>query len=174
MISSNKKQADPLKSKKRAKRDFCASRFFAKAMEDSGSSSDSEQQQWDEWVDDSQEKTKGLFSNATFKNPAECWKNCKEEFDWDHDSIYKEWNLDDYQHIQLINFIRTQQSNPSFNGPQLISSLKEKKNSDGVEWRDEKYLIPVVPDDPVIFYLEQASDVRMRGESFIAIVIINC
>jgi protein arginine N-methyltransferase 3 len=116
---------------------------------ESESSSEEQQQQWDEWVDDSQEKTKGLFCDRYFKSPADCWKNCLDEFGWDHDNIYLEWKLNEYQHIQLVNYIRTQQTLPDFSASQLIASLKESAGGAMAPWKNENFLIPVLTDDSV-------------------------
>lgn len=102
-------------------------------------------------MDDSQENTPGLFCpDRSFKGTAECWKNCLEEFNWNHDAIYKDWNLDEYQHIQLINYIRQSMSAPNGSASALISELKSIAGATDAPWKNEKYLIPVIPDDPLL------------------------
>lgn len=76
--------------------------------ESTSSEEEETEKKWEEWIDDSIVETKGLFSDKMFKSPEACWLNCIEEFGWNHDKIYEDWKMDELQHIQLINYIRTQ------------------------------------------------------------------
>ncbi|EPX72955.1 uncharacterized protein SOCG_00715 [Schizosaccharomyces octosporus yFS286] len=77
--------------------------------------------------------------------PEECIRHCKTIHNWDLPSIQKLYNLDIYDTIRFINYARITQS-------------KEIPNKSDPLWTESKWLIPVLEDDALLIFLDDAAD----------------
>ncbi|KAL2312782.1 Zinc finger protein C19B12.07c [Schizosaccharomyces pombe] len=79
---------------------------------------------------------------TNFYEPVFCFEHCKIVHDWDIKKIQKDYSLDVYGAIRVINYSR-----------------KTKKKSIPAEtdsfWKEPGWLIPVVPDDALIICLSE-------------------
>ena len=82
-----------------------------------------------------------LFSDKVFKSANECLDYCKETHGFDIKVIKKQFDLDCFSFIRLINYIRKEK--PSAN---LLVNSKSKP------WMKDDYLKPVMDDDPLLMY----------------------
>ncbi|KAI9279844.1 hypothetical protein BY458DRAFT_501828 [Sporodiniella umbellata] len=128
---------------------------------------------WDDWEEEEVESTMCLFDTHMLTNPKETLDHMKTEHGFDLNKIRKEKELDFYQTIILINYIRHQSSlNTCFScGTQLENlsnlpeHLKEKKCTEAIDkeaefWKDPKYLMPTYENDPLLTGFEEDEELE--------------
>ncbi|KAJ3262605.1 hypothetical protein HK103_000134 [Boothiomyces macroporosus] len=71
----------------------------------------------------------------------DCFNHFKKAHEFDYHSIKRQLKLDFYQMIKLVNYTRTVKCTME----QVIQTN---------EWNDDKYLAPVLPDDPLLYAFE--------------------
>lgn len=113
-----------------------------------------------------------LFDTAVLSSPKEALAHMKLVHGFDLAQLRKENNLDFYQIIALINYIRHQSSlgscfccSKTFNSENELT--KHLKESDCITkfvpmgasfWKDPKYLIPTYENDPLLTGFEQEDE----------------
>ncbi|ETO22092.1 hypothetical protein RFI_15113 [Reticulomyxa filosa] len=114
-------------------------------------------------IDDAEElePTQDLFSpKETFCNAQEVLDNVRKTWSFDVIGFVREHNLDTYGYIKLINYIRHRvncKDSPQdiIRDLQLNNNETEKKESTDkcpLPFQDEKYLKPVLANDPLLYY----------------------
>jgi len=91
---------------------------------------------------DSLKPAQDLFSKSTFRTAEECIDHCRDVHGMDLNVLKKRHNMDTFSFIRLINFIRSDSPSAGF-----VMSL----SSDNM-WEDDKYMKPVIEDDPLLMY----------------------
>ena len=107
-------------------------------------SSDEDGDDFDEEADDdfaAAGVTQDLFSNATFPDPRACLANAKKTHGVDFKKIVCDNKMDCFDFFKLVNFIRENGTKAG----DVESIVKSNK-----AWKDEKYLRPALPDDPLL------------------------
>lgn len=114
----------------------------------SSSSESSVEEDYEGWLSDDLEskKTIGLTLNKEFDTPAAALEFDKQN-GLDLLDLIKKLDLDYYNQIRLINFIRK-------NGKDAVSSVKPTDEF----FKNDEYLIPVIEADPLLFQLENQDD----------------
>ncbi|KIW04003.1 uncharacterized protein PV09_04830 [Verruconis gallopava] len=96
-----------------------------------------------------------LFDDRIFNDAKSMLDYCKERYHFDFISVQKQHNLDFYQSIKLVNYIR--------------AAVKEGNTRPDVDlvsnFADEKYLQPVLEDDALLFSLDDLSAEEANPES---------
>lgn len=110
-------------------------------------------QAWDDWSNDEEEQSdcQCLFCPQIYPSVKETFAHIKSVHQFDFQALRKNFNLDFYKCIKLINYIRQQvANNPSY---QVVSF-------DGSEefWKGDEYLQPVLQDDALLFNFEELDD----------------
>jgi len=126
---------------------------------------------WEEWQeDDGDAASVCLFCEVTSPSPYHTFEHAKIAHGFDFKKIQSEWKLDFYSSVRLINFIRynVQMNNcphceVAFETPkQLFSHMTESKHCgvtpDGKWKSDDKFLLPVNEDDPLLRTLDDNFD----------------
>ncbi|TIC63559.1 S-adenosyl-L-methionine-dependent methyltransferase [Wallemia mellicola] len=114
----------------------------------SSSSESSVEEDYEGWLSDDVEskKTIGLTLNKEFDTPAAALEFDKQN-GLDLLELIKKLDLDYYNQIRLINFIRK-------NGKDAVSSVKPTDEF----FKNDEYLIPVIEADPLLFQLDNQDD----------------
>ncbi|KAI8989259.1 hypothetical protein BDB01DRAFT_781150 [Pilobolus umbonatus] len=122
---------------------------------------DPEDQTWDDWSQDEEEQdSKCLFCDKHYNKIEDTFKHIKLEHGFDFQGTRRSLQLDFYDCIRLINYIRHQvKSTPA------LSSVKAYKLDDTTAWKDDKYLQPVMEDDTLLFAFEELDDCNEEDES---------
>ncbi|KAG1087323.1 hypothetical protein G6F42_020650 [Rhizopus arrhizus] len=127
---------------------------------------------WADWEEDVQESTMCLFDTQVLPSPKEALEHMKTAHHFDLTELKKSKDLDFYQIIRLINYIRHQSSlGTCFSCGKVMDSetdLEEHlKHGDCIAkfvpmdasfWIDPRYLIPTYENDPLLTGFEQDSD----------------
>ncbi|CAL5225398.1 g8207 [Coccomyxa viridis] len=123
---------------------------------------------WESDADDeveAGEKTQCLFSGDVFPSSAAALEHDKTHFGFDLGKYISQVGMDEYEVIRCINYIRTSVSQSRDPRSELAGAVSTPEKP----WRDDKYLIPVLPDDAMLFHefgssvdLPQASSSRER------------
>ena len=92
------------------------------------------------WKDDGTKKCQDLFSKKTFFNAQQCLDYCRNVHGFNLKILKKRHSMDCFSFFRFVNYLRSQKPSPG-----LVMSL----SSDAL-WQDEKYLKPVVEDDPLL------------------------
>lgn len=95
-----------------------------------------------DWVENESNSIKCLFCELLFNDVTEAIVHCAKDHNFDFTVAKRKYCMDFYSYIKCINYMRTRlQEDDSFSP----SSLFEV---DSQPWNDNKYLTPVVQDDP--------------------------
>ncbi|KAJ3378712.1 Protein arginine N-methyltransferase 3 [Lobulomyces angularis] len=105
----------------------------------------------EEW-NDNEVDIKCLFCDFVDINVIKIFKHTSLEHEFDFNHIKEELDLDFYSFIKMINFIRTTMNET---GTCSIDVIKNSKK----QWvSDEKYLTPVLQDDPLLYCFDENFD----------------
>ncbi|KAI9258366.1 hypothetical protein EDC94DRAFT_613560 [Helicostylum pulchrum] len=127
---------------------------------------------WADWEEDVQESTMCLFDTTVLPHPKEILAHMKSTHGFDLTKFRKDNDLDFYQTIALINYIRHQSSlGVCFSCAKNFDSESELENHltngdcvkkfvplDASFWKDPKYLIPTYENDPLLTGFEEGED----------------
>uniref|UniRef100_A0A6N2M6B6 Uncharacterized protein n=1 Tax=Salix viminalis TaxID=40686 RepID=A0A6N2M6B6_SALVM len=136
--------------------------------QESGSDFEEENEDWDDWgEDDDNEDGESdkpfvcLFSDSQFSSCCELFEHCRLIHKFDFDVIRKELGLDFYGSFKLINYVRSQVAENRCwscglacqSHQDLQNHLHETVKLKDIKplWDDEKYLKPVMQDDPLLY-----------------------
>ena len=92
------------------------------------------------WKADGTKKCQDLFSSKMFFNAQQCLDYCRNIHGFNLKILKKRHNMDCFSFFRLVNYLRSQKPSPG-----LVMSL----SSDAL-WQEEKYLKPVIEDDPLL------------------------
>uniref|UniRef100_A0A7S2ZMP2 type I protein arginine methyltransferase n=1 Tax=Rhodosorus marinus TaxID=101924 RepID=A0A7S2ZMP2_9RHOD len=99
----------------------------------------------------------GLFDDVTDPSPAACLRRSKIEYNVDILQIAAERNLDFYQRIRLVNYIRKRRIHDRVDAQDLAQEVNSITEKDPV-LNDESLLTPIVDDDALLTVLEVDED----------------
>ncbi|XP_025423173.1 protein arginine N-methyltransferase 1-like [Sipha flava] len=95
-----------------------------------------------DWVENGSDSVKCLICEQSFNDVPEAIVHCSKDHSFDFSVAKRKYNMDFYSYIKCINYTRTQvQEDENFN-PSTLFEL------DSQPWNDDKYLSPVIKDDP--------------------------
>uniref|UniRef100_H3AWQ8 type I protein arginine methyltransferase n=1 Tax=Latimeria chalumnae TaxID=7897 RepID=H3AWQ8_LATCH len=108
----------------------------------------------DEDPDQHREEVQCLFCDRLSKTAEDIFSHCKLEHQFDLAVIVRNYGLDFYGYIKLINFIRTTKSTPEYFKSTLSSH----------PWQSDEYMKPSLKDDPLLqFGLKECRKGRGGG-----------
>ncbi|KAI8378976.1 S-adenosyl-L-methionine-dependent methyltransferase [Blakeslea trispora] len=116
---------------------------------------DPEDQAWDDWSNDEEEQqdSQCLFCTECFPQAKLTLDHVKQTHGFDFIGTRQSLQLDFYQSIRLINYIRQQvKSNPH------VSAIDMKFTGQEPFWKDDSYLQPVLQDDALLFALDELEE----------------
>ncbi|KAJ3321534.1 Protein arginine N-methyltransferase 3 [Boothiomyces sp. JEL0866] len=102
-----------------------------------------------DWEDNDETPTPCPFCPEII--PTDCFSHFKSVHEFDFHSIKRQLKLDFYQMIKLVNYARTVKCTME----QVIHTQ---------EWNDDKYLAPVLPDDPLLYAFEDDDEEEEQDE----------
>jgi len=138
--------------------------------DDDMSTEEGEQETWDDWLEEDPSETLCLFCDKVLPSAAETLGHAKESHGFDLEKLKKEWSLDFYARIRLVNYIRLQVRNKScpycatkFSSSQELEKHMEAEKHFGVKkdsplFQDIAYLKPTIENDPLLLNLEDDDD----------------
>lgn len=95
-----------------------------------------------DWVENGPVKVKCLFCELLYDDVPEAIVHCAKDHSFDLSLAKRKYNMDFYSYIKCINYTRTRiQEDENFNPSTLFEV-------DPQPWNDDKYLTPVLKDDP--------------------------
>ncbi|EFA76405.1 C2H2-type zinc finger-containing protein [Heterostelium album PN500] len=122
--------------------------------------------QWDDWTendDDEQEDTVVcLFCPSQFDDSQVAFDHMTTTHKFDFHNIRKEWNIDYYESVKMINFIRRHQYEKTccccgtkFESDKLLEEHQKDEGHHKVDrqldvWRDAQYLLPTYENDSLL------------------------
>ncbi|KAG1052563.1 hypothetical protein G6F43_005306 [Rhizopus delemar] len=134
---------------------------------------DKDEETWEDWEEEEPEPTMCLFDTHVLSSPKEILEHMRTEHDFNLSQIRKEKELDFYQTIVLINYIRHQSSlNTCFSCGTVLENLTDipahlkekgchtKLTKDAEFWKDPKYLMPTYENDPLLTGFEEDDDLE--------------
>jgi len=99
-----------------------------------------------DWIEDCSDTVKCLFCELSYDEVPEAIIHCAKVHHFDLSAAKQKYNMDSYSYIKCINYTRTRvHEDESFNPSTMFESDTEA-------WNDDKYLIPVVKDDPWLMF----------------------
>uniref|UniRef100_H3AWQ7 type I protein arginine methyltransferase n=1 Tax=Latimeria chalumnae TaxID=7897 RepID=H3AWQ7_LATCH len=113
----------------------------------------------DEDPDQHREEVQCLFCDRLSKTAEDIFSHCKLEHQFDLAVIVRNYGLDFYGYIKLINFIRTTKSTPEYFKSTLSSH----------PWQSDEYMKPSLKDDPLLQFGTlpgQFASLKIQSETF--------
>ncbi|VVC26565.1 Zinc finger C2H2-type,Protein arginine N-methyltransferase,S-adenosyl-L-methionine-dependent [Cinara cedri] len=95
-----------------------------------------------DWVENGSDNVKCLFCDLLYDDVSEAIVHCTKDHSFDIGNAKRKYNMDIYSYIKCINYTRTQMQEDVNFIPSTIF------DADVQPWNDDKYLTPVVKDDP--------------------------
>jgi len=127
-----------------------------KIVSNTGDFNDSDMSVDEDWVEepsDIVENIKCLFCSENRTTVHALLEHCKTAHQFDLSSLQKKHGMDQYSFIRLVNFIRS--CNPS---------SQEVKEYDTPLWDHDKFMKPVIEDDPLLMY-DFDGETRLSGNA---------
>ncbi|WPG99991.1 Hypothetical protein R9X50_00281500 [Acrodontium crateriforme] len=105
---------------------------------------------WEDMEDDTESVVvQSLLTDEKFPSAKVMLEECKTSHGFDLLAVRKGLDLDFYQTIKLVNYIRSEVANGN------ASATKLPNVSDPSLWADDKYLQPALEDDALLFSLDE-------------------
>jgi uncharacterized C2H2 Zn-finger protein len=135
----------------------------------SASESDVEET-WDDWVEDVPNDTDCLFCDRVLSAPQICMDHMASEHGFDFRALKKEWALDFYDSVKLVNYIRRQVEQKACvrcgkkqaSRKDLIDHMQKENHfaptRDAEFWKNPQYLIPTKENDAFLQGFEDDLD----------------
>ncbi|GBB87652.1 hypothetical protein RclHR1_14110001 [Rhizophagus clarus] len=127
---------------------------------------------WDDWNEEEYQSTNCLYCTNVSSTAKECLNHMIKEHNFDLLEIRNKMGLDFYQTVILINYIRYNVNNntcmaclTNYENPKELLHHMNNENCfikvpslDNEFWKDPKYLLPTIQDDPLLVGFEDLSD----------------
>jgi protein arginine N-methyltransferase 3 len=121
------------------------------ALEDENSSLEEGEEKWSDWEEE--EGTEGiyrsLFDEKEFGSFEACIEHDAKEYGFDIRERNQRLKLGFYGCVKLINYIRSRRVDRD-SADEILSVFE----SEGQPWNDDKFLIPVMPEDALLTGLD--------------------
>ncbi|XP_050536017.1 protein arginine N-methyltransferase 3-like isoform X2 [Daktulosphaira vitifoliae] len=95
-----------------------------------------------DWVENGPNNLKCLFCDQLYDDVSEAMFHCANDHNFDFSALKHKFNMDFYSYIKFINYIRSKFLEDEYFHPSHLFECEIQP------WSDEKYLTPVVKDDP--------------------------
>jgi hypothetical protein len=114
---------------------------------------------WDDWVEDVPNDTDCLFCDRVLSSPPICMDHMASEHGFDFRALKKEWSLDFYDSVKLVNYIRRQVEEKACvkcgekqgSRKDLLDHMQKENHfaptRDAEFWKNPQYLIPAKEND---------------------------
>ncbi|KAI9653968.1 MAG: hypothetical protein M1821_006829 [Bathelium mastoideum] len=113
---------------------------------------------WEDTEEDSEDiQIINLFDDATFRSVDRMLQHCKDKHDFDFLRIARDFDLDFYGMVKLVNFVRSK----------VKDGIADLKITSKETFGSDQYLQPVLPDDALLFCLDEVQ-IREPNEDHIA------
>jgi len=134
-------------------------------MSASASSDDELEPDFEDWGDDEPAPTKCLFTDTIYDSVAECLAAANTTHGLDLMKIARSLRLDMVGCVQLVNYVRFHVAKQADGGAVVAVVVSAAGWQEGEwPWRDDAYLTPVLPDDPLLYSLAAMADDGGEGE----------
>ena len=128
----------------------------------------------DDWVEEQHDETTAcLFCNKTFSSVLDTMIHCVAVHHFDIAKFRRERGLDFYGCVRLINYLRSKFVDHTCpKCAQRIPAERQNEHSEKCsatlvlpkEWEDDKYLIPVLASDPLLYSLGELTEESAKEE----------
>jgi hypothetical protein len=133
-------------------------------------SSDSE----GDWTDDDEftgDPVTCLFSDTVCESLPELKAHMLATYGFDLSACLRTHKLDFYGQVKLVNYIRGQVADGKESVAAIVSQVSGADPATAALWASEKYLIPVLADDAVLFGIhdldeEEGAEAQQQGDDF--------
>ena len=124
-------------------------------MQHAENESDDDDAEWESFNEPEVAPTVDLFSDRVFESAAAALAHAKAAHGLDLASIAFGLKLDIYGRVRLVNYVRSRAA-AADESAAIVKSVKEgASSSNGATWpwADDKFLVPVLPEDPLLYSL---------------------
>ncbi|KAJ1923569.1 hypothetical protein IWQ60_005794 [Tieghemiomyces parasiticus] len=123
---------------------------------------DPQENTWDDWENEEEQRLKCLFCDTIFTDPRTLFTHARDEHGFDFIRLKIDEDLDFYQCVRLINYLREQvQADPAGFNPQSFHVTRASPFLD-----DDKYLRPVLENDDLLMCFDDVElDALETGRS---------
>ncbi|SMQ45367.1 unnamed protein product [Zymoseptoria tritici ST99CH_3D7] len=110
---------------------------------------------WNDVEDDSEPVSiKCLLCDDVFADVKVTMEHCKAAHEFDFVDLQKAKKLDFYSSIKLVNYIRSE----------VLAGKAKPDVQDPLAWADDKFLQPTLPDDALLFSLDELDESPLSDE----------
>lgn len=95
-----------------------------------------------DWVENGSSSVKCLFCDLLYDDVSEAIVHCAKDHSFDFSVAKRKYNMDFYSYIKCVNYTRIRVQEDEHFKPNTLFEV------DSPLWDDEKYLTPVLKDDP--------------------------
>jgi len=121
---------------------------------------------FDGWVENGSGSVKCLFCELLFDEISEAIVHCAKDHSFDLPVAKQKYNMDVYSYIKCINYIRTQVREDEHFNPSTVFE------TDSQVWNDNKYLTPVIKDDPWLILGKIFSNFKLAYVTMFYLIIV--
>ena len=120
---------------------------------------------WDTWEEPEPAPTRCLFTSQIFDSAALCLAHAATAYGLDLAAIAARHRLDIYGRVQLVNYVRSCAAEAGSSPSAITDSINQAgSRGNALPWVDEKYLVPVLPEDPLLYSIPPASSASAAGD----------
>ena len=124
---------------------------------------------WNEEEDEGQRRARCLFSSRTHPSPTAALAHAADAFGFDLRELTARYGLDFYGTIMALNYARTVAKDRGASGgtDDAESKVAAERAIEGIaagEHRDERFLVPALEDDGVLFEWEEFVGTDAAGQ----------
>ncbi|KAJ1720404.1 hypothetical protein LPJ53_004955 [Coemansia erecta] len=113
---------------------------------------DTQEERWDDWEDDEMNaEMKCLFCAHTAQNPSVLFEHVKQTHGFDFAKTRRQLQLDFYQSMRVVNYIRTM----GLNEPGFGTTAAFEVDGTEAFLNDDQYLKPAMEDDALLYALDE-------------------
>ncbi|KAL6074688.1 C2H2 type zinc-finger-domain-containing protein [Balamuthia mandrillaris] len=144
--------------------------MLEKEVDTNDSSSDDDEENWDDWNEEVNQETKCLFCAELLPSPQDCLSHALSTHGFDFSKLRQEWELDFYSCVKMFNYIRRKVEEKACTHcderfralPALLQHMKEEGHF-GVKreaefWQNPQYLFPTTDSDPLLMGFDAVED----------------
>lgn len=95
-----------------------------------------------DWVENGPLSIKCLFCELLYEDVTGAIIHCAKDHNFDFSVAKRKYNMDFYSYIKCINYTRMKVQEDKYFNPSMLFEV------DSQPWNDDKYLTPVIKDDP--------------------------
>ncbi|KAJ1975005.1 hypothetical protein H4R34_004502 [Dimargaris verticillata] len=124
---------------------------------------------WDDWEDPADLELQCLFCSTLYPNAVVLFDHCKADHAFDFVAIRAQLQLDYYQCIRLLNYIREQVHKQ----PGLMATSPLTVTKDAAFLENDQYLKPVLPNDELLMCFDDVDIPMIQAQQQVQAMALN-